>query len=142
MEKPISTIIVRNILGCICGLLVGWLAYMFIGVIFGFLFSIEWVAKLLSWPSTPILYMSTGMGAFGALQAHTVSDKICLENSKGYKWGTTLVGFIIFIYFAYCVVVNWIRYGFSDFIYGYIFTALMGLYIIYSSRQDKIFRAV
>ena len=46
MEKPISTIIVRNILGCICGLVVGWLAYMFIGVIFGFLFSIEWVAKL------------------------------------------------------------------------------------------------
>lgn len=142
MEKPISTIIVRNILGCICGLVVGWLAYMFIGVIFGFLFSIEWVAKFLSWPSTPILYMSTGMGAFGALQAHTVSDKICLENSKGYKWGTIFVGVVILVYFVYCTIVNWIRDGFSDFVSGYFFTALMGLHIIYSSRQDKIFRAV
>ena len=134
MEKPISTIIVRNILGCICGLVVGWLAYMFIGVIFGFLFSIEWVAKLLSWPSTPILYMSTGMGEFGALQAHTVSDKICLENSKGYKWGTIVVGVVILVYFVYCTIVNWIRDGFSDFVIGYFFTAVCGVLLINEGR--------
>ena len=134
MEKPISTIIVRNILGCICGLVVGWLAYMFIGVIFGFLFSIEWVAKLLSWPSTPILYMSTGMGAFGALQAHTVSDKICLENSKGYKWGTIVVGVVILVYFVYCTIVNWIRDGFCDFVIGYFFTAVCGVLLINEGR--------
>lgn len=134
MEKPISTIIVRNILGCICGLVVGWLAYMFIGVIFGFLFSIEWVAKLLSWPSTPILYMSTGMGAFGELQAHTVSDKICLENSKGYKWGTIVVGVVILVYFVYCTIVNWIRDGFSDFVIGYFFTAVCGVLLINEGR--------
>ena len=134
MEKPISTIIVRNILGCICGLVVGWLAYMFIGVIFGFLFSIEWVAKLLSWPSTPILYMSTGMGAFGALQAHTVSDKICLDNSKGYKWGTIVVGVVILGSFVYCTIVNWIRDGVSDFVIGYFFTAVCGVLLINEGR--------
>ena len=114
--------------------MVGWLAYMFIGVIFGFLFSIEWVAKLLSWPSTPILYMSTGMGAFGALQAHTVSDKICLENSKGYKWGTIVVGVVILVYFVYCTIVNWIRDGFSDFVIGYFFTAVCGVLLINEGR--------
>ena len=80
------------------------------------------------------LYMSTGMGAFGALQAHTVSDKICLENSKGYKWGTIVVGVVILVYFVYCTIVNWIRDGFSDFVIGYFFTAVCGVLLINEGR--------
>lgn len=57
-----SSKVARNILGFIAGLAAAIAVYLLANVLFGFILSVGWLATLLSWPSSPILYVTTGSG--------------------------------------------------------------------------------
>lgn len=133
MKHDLAKIVFRNFIGVLLSLTVGAVSFYLAGIFFGFVLSFGWISKLLSWPSTPLLYAITGMGAIGVLCAFYLCDKICLPNSKGVKIGSLVVGIIIVLYFSIYTIGSFISYGFSDYTWGYGACAIMGIVAISES---------
>ena len=131
-----SSKVARNILGFIAGLAAAIAVYLLANVFFGFILSVGWLATLLSWPSSPILYVTTGSGAAAVFTGMAVSSFICAgKRSKGKKkFGTMALGVVILLYFGIVTVVQLQRGGLTDWAIGYALTALMGILVIKSGQ--------
>lgn len=127
----------RNIIGFVLGAVLGYAAYFVTGVLFGFLLSVRWLAALLSWPSTPLLYALFGMGLAGVGVGTLIAGKVCLPSSKGVKTGCLVLGGLIILYFGLCAVSSLLSHGLSDYVWGYGATALMGLLPIEEAKSKK-----
>lgn len=133
MKSDFGKVVLRNFIGVILSLVAGATAFYLAGIFFGFVLSFGWISKLLSWPSTPLLYAITGMGGVGVLCACYLSDAICLPNSKGVKVGSLIVGIAIILFFSVYAIGSLISYGLSDYTWGYGVCAIMGAIAISSA---------
>ena len=89
--------IISNVLGLFLGVIASIVAGAITSVLFDLILRIPFLVSILSYPSTPDLYVSTGIMYTSVAAGFAVCQKISLPSRKGYKIGTIVLGILYII---------------------------------------------
>lgn len=129
-EKTHSSgaVILRNILAFILGILAFVIATYILSFIMTLILSIPFVAQLLSWPSSPMLYAvsAVNLGAVGA--AYLVCNFVSLPTASGKRPATILLMGLLGLFTAVSTVLIILSYGFTEQVFAQIIGILACFY--------------
>lgn len=128
--------IFRNVSGLLAGIISFFIVSFIMHFIFALMLRIPFLVNLLSYPSSPDLYVYIGVFSVSALAGRFICSAISVPNKQGYKTGDILLGVFYIFLGAYNSIayIFWLDFNLSVFI-SEIFLIGLGIFTITSSNE-------
>lgn len=90
----------KNVLVTIAGILIFIVSYFASTVILGFITSVPLVANILAWPSTPDLYVMSGVATAGAGSTYAFVSRFANLTKNGKNVPAIIIGLLVLVIFG------------------------------------------
>lgn len=119
-----AVVTIRNIAGFFVGIITFYIVSILLSMVLGFIVSLPIVASILSFPSTPELYFSTGVNLGAVSSAIFLCDSICAKTKIGRKPGVVALCIVMSILGIISIILTIMQRGYSDTLWGLLICAI------------------
>ena len=128
-----ENVAIRNTLGAVLAIPTYVAATYVLSFVIGLLSRAPFLMSLLSFPSTPQLYLSILLNCGVVFCTIWVTQVVCLPNEKGRKIGVIFVAVALVVIGAITTILTFTYNGWSDGLVGMIFGTISPVFAITSS---------
>lgn len=130
MERSGIQTFVLNLAAVVVGIVTLIVVNTALIFVFGLLLRVPILMRMLSWPSTPMLYALSAANIGAIAVAGFVCEKICGRTRRGYRPGMLVLGVVSALLFAFSAYSAYITYGFCDALLAHAFSVLFSFVLI------------
>lgn len=112
-----------NLLGLLAGGIAYYVSSFVLSFLLGLLLKVPFLVTLLSWPSTPELYLSAGINIGSIAVALVVCNAICRPKERK-KFGYLILCAALFLLYGYETIMRFFVMGYSDTVWGFLLSAI------------------
>lgn len=112
-----------NLLGLLAGGITYYISSFVLSFLLGLLLKVPLLVTLLSWPSTPELYLSVGINIGSVAIAFVVCSAICCPKERK-KFGYLILCVALFLLYGYETIMRFFVMGYSDTVWGFLLSAI------------------
>lgn len=112
-----------NLLGLLAGGITYYVSSFVLSFLLGLLLKVPFLVTLLSWPSTPELYLSAGINIGSIAVALVVCNAICRPKERK-KFGYLILCAALFLLYGYETIMRFFVMGYSDTVWGFLLSAI------------------
>lgn len=112
-----------NLLGLLAGGITYYVSSFVLSFLLGLLLKVPFLVTLLSWPSTPELYLSAGINIGSIAVALVVCNAICRPKERK-KFGYLILCAALFLLYGYETIMRFFVMGYSDTFWGFLLSAI------------------
>ena len=115
----------------------GFAAYIVVAflanLVFTLLLKIPLLVRLLSWPSTPELYATTGAVTVSLIAAYGVGKWLCEKADGKRSWGVSILFTVITILYILSIISRIVAVGYSDSIWAWSIATIICIFVVVQS---------
>ena len=126
-----------NVLGFFAGAIAFWIASLALSLVFTAILSVPFLANLLSFPSTPELYVTMGMNLGSLYCAFIVCKSISAPTKKGVKPALILLFALLTLLYGIATIRGILNYGLTDATWGNGAATLLSIFLIFEDISGK-----